>query len=90
MGYIIQNFNEKRQFLCNVTHTCIKFFTKSIQTRVVRMRECPPKALFPQTVTLNPLLGSDDPDYCNFKTVSSWPPCIQSKKRAVCKTCTPP
>ena len=31
MGYIIQNFNQKRQFLCNVTHTCIKFFTKTIQ-----------------------------------------------------------
>ena len=30
-GYIIQIFNQKRQFLCNVTHTCIKFFTKSIQ-----------------------------------------------------------
>ena len=27
-GYIIHNFNQKRQFLCNVTHTCIKFFTK--------------------------------------------------------------
>ena len=31
MGYIIQNFNQKRQCLCNVTHTCIKFFTKTIQ-----------------------------------------------------------
>ena len=31
MGYIIQNFNQKRQFLCNVTHTCIKCFTKTIQ-----------------------------------------------------------
>ena len=31
MGYIIQNFNQKRQFFCNVTHTCIKFFTKTIQ-----------------------------------------------------------
>ena len=31
MGYIIQNFNQKRQFLCNVTHTRIKFFTKTIQ-----------------------------------------------------------
>ena len=31
MGYIIQNFNKKRHFLCNVTHKCIKFFTKSIQ-----------------------------------------------------------
>ena len=31
MGYIIHNFNQKRQFLCNVTHTCIKFFTKTIQ-----------------------------------------------------------
>ena len=31
MGYILQNFNLKRQFLCNVTHTCIKFFTKTIQ-----------------------------------------------------------
>ena len=30
-GYIVQNFNQKRQFLCNVTHTCIKFFTKTIQ-----------------------------------------------------------
>ena len=31
MGYILQNFNQKRQFLCNVIHTCIKFFTKTIQ-----------------------------------------------------------
>ena len=31
MGYILQNFNQKRQFLCNVTHTCIKFFAKTIQ-----------------------------------------------------------
>ena len=31
MGYILQNFNQKRRFLCNVTHTCIKFFTKTIQ-----------------------------------------------------------
>ena len=31
MGYIIQNLNQKRQFLCNVTHTCIQFFTKTIQ-----------------------------------------------------------
>ena len=31
MGYIIQNFNQKRQFLCNVTHTCKNFFTKTIQ-----------------------------------------------------------
>ena len=31
MGYIIQIFNQKRQFLCNVTHTCIKFFTKTVQ-----------------------------------------------------------
>ena len=31
MGYIIRNFNQKRQFLCNVTHTYIKFFTKTIQ-----------------------------------------------------------
>ena len=31
MGYILQNFNQKTQFLCNVTHTCIKFFTKTIQ-----------------------------------------------------------
>ena len=31
MGYIIQNLNQKRQFLCNVTHTCMKFFTKTIQ-----------------------------------------------------------
>ena len=31
MGCIIQNFNQKRQFLCNVTHTCIKFFTNTIQ-----------------------------------------------------------
>ena len=31
MNYIIQNFNKKRQSLCNVTHTCIKFFTKTIQ-----------------------------------------------------------
>ena len=31
MGYIIQIFNQKRQFLCNVTHTCIKFFTKTFQ-----------------------------------------------------------
>ena len=31
MGYILQHFNQKRQFLCNVTHTCIKFFTKTIQ-----------------------------------------------------------
>ena len=30
MGYIIQNFNQKRQS-CNVTHTCINFFTKNIQ-----------------------------------------------------------
>ena len=30
MGYIIQNFNQKRQFLSNVTHTCIKLFTKTI------------------------------------------------------------
>ena len=30
-GYIIQNLNQKRQFLCNVTHTYIKFFTKTIQ-----------------------------------------------------------
>ena len=53
--------------------------------------QCPPKALFPETVTLNLLLGSDDPDYCNFKMVSSWPPCIQSKeKRDVSKTCMPP
>ena len=50
----------------------------------------PSKALFPETVTLNLLLGSDDPDYCNLKMVSSWPPCIQSKeKRDVCKTCMP-
>ena len=50
-----------------------------------------PKALFPEVVTLNLLLGSDDPDYCNFKMVSSWPPCIQSKeKRDVCKTCMYP
>ena len=51
----------------------------------------PPKALFPETVTLNLLLGSGDPDYCNFKMVSSWPPRIQFKeKRDVCKTCMPP
>ena len=31
MGYIIQNINQKRQFLCNVTYTCIKFFAKTIQ-----------------------------------------------------------
>ena len=31
MGYIIQNLNQKRQFLSNVTNTCIKFFTKTIQ-----------------------------------------------------------
>ena len=31
MGYIIQSSNQKRQFLCNDTHTCIKFFTKTIQ-----------------------------------------------------------
>ena len=31
MGYIIKNFNQKRQFLCNVTHKCIKFLTKTIQ-----------------------------------------------------------
>ena len=30
MGYIIQSLN-KKQFLCNVTYTCIKFFTKTIQ-----------------------------------------------------------
>ena len=51
----------------------------------------PPKALFPETETLNLLLGSDDPDYCNFKMVSSWPPCITSKeKRDVCRTCMLP
>ena len=55
------------------------------------MRAMPPESLFPETVTLNLLLGSDDPDYCNFKMVSSWPPCIQSKeKRDVCKTCMHP
>ena len=49
------------------------------------MRAMPPPALFPETVTLNLLLGSDDPDDCNFKMVSSWPPCIQSnEKRDVC------
>ena len=53
--------------------------------------KCPPKTLFPETVTLNLLLGSDDPDNCNFKMVSSWPPSTQSKeKRDVCKTCLPP
>ena len=31
MGYILQKLNQKRQFLCNVTHTCVKFFTKTIQ-----------------------------------------------------------
>ena len=31
MGYVIQNFNQKRQFVCNVTRTCMKFFTKTIQ-----------------------------------------------------------
>ena len=38
MGHIIQSFNKgkkkkqtNKQFLCNVTHTCIKFFTKTIQ-----------------------------------------------------------
>ena len=57
-------------------------------TRAVGMRAMP---LFPETVTLNLLLGSDAPDYCNFKMVSSWPSCIQfEEKRDVCKTCMPP
>ena len=40
---------------------------------------------------VKPVAGISDPDYCNFKMVSSWPPCIQFKeKRDVCKTCMPP
>ena len=51
----------------------------------------PPRSPISRNCDLNLLLGSDDPDYCNFKVVSSWPPCIQSKeKRDVCKTCMPP
>ena len=36
MGYILQNFNQKRQFLCNVTHTCIKFFTKTRSIQIIQ------------------------------------------------------
>ena len=70
----------------------MKFYTKNKYNKSCwNESNAPPKVLFPETVTLNLLLGSDDPDYCNFKMVSSWPPCIQSKeKRDVCKTCMPP
>ena len=51
------------------------------------MRAMPPEGLFPETVTLNLLLGSGDPDYCNFAMVFLYP--IQGKID-VCKTCMPP